>query len=256
MFAFMLESYYQLFTLAERPDLREQVGKLTGSYWPKFMTQNATTNTIWNCLYTDFPEYQFALLDTRTETVIGVGNSIALRYEGSLEDLPDKGWEWAFLKAYADHQAGIEPNIQSAVQIVIDRNLQGKLLSPAAVEFMRNIGKQHGFKYLIAPVRPNKKTLYPLTPMQDYITWTNEQGQPFDPWMRVHTKLGAKTIRVCPNAFRISGSVSDWELWTGMRFPQTGLYIIPDALNPITINRETNHGEYIEPNVWMAHPTE
>ncbi len=38
-----------------------------------------------------------------------------------------------------------------------------------------------------------------------------------------------------------------------MKFPQTGLYIVPSALNPIEMALEKDEGVYIEPNVWIVH---
>jgi hypothetical protein len=38
-----------------------------------------------------------------------------------------------------------------------------------------------------------------------------------------------------------------------MKFPQSGEYIIPGALNPIEMNIEKDEGLYIEPNVWIVH---
>jgi hypothetical protein len=39
-----------------------------------------------------------------------------------------------------------------------------------------------------------------------------------------------------------------------MKFPQSGLYIIPGALVSIEMDVEKDEGVYIEPNVWMVHP--
>jgi hypothetical protein len=52
---------------------------------------------------------------------------------------------------------------------------------------------------------------------------------------------------------KISGTVTTWEAWTEMKFPQSGEYIIPGALNPVTFDIEKDEGVYIEPNVWMHH---
>jgi hypothetical protein len=49
------------------------------------------------------------------------------------------------------------------------------------------------------------------------------------------------------------GSRTDWEEWTGLKFPQSGRYFIPGALNPMEMNLEENEGVYVEPNVWMVH---
>jgi hypothetical protein len=69
----------------------------------------------------------------------------------------------------------------------------------------------------------------------------------------VHWRAGASVIGVCPQSMRITGSVSDWEDWTGMRFPETGEYIVPGGLVPVSISTEQDQGLYMEPNVWMLH---
>jgi len=51
----------------------------------------------------------------------------------------------------------------------------------------------------------------------------------------------------------IEGALADWEKWTQLRFPESGQYIVPGALNPIIIDCETDRGRYSEPNVWMQH---
>jgi hypothetical protein len=51
----------------------------------------------------------------------------------------------------------------------------------------------------------------------------------------------------------IRGTRADWEEWTKLKFPQSGEYIIPGALNPMKMNVEKDEGVYIEPNVWLVH---
>jgi hypothetical protein len=51
----------------------------------------------------------------------------------------------------------------------------------------------------------------------------------------------------------ISGTVSEWESWTGMRFPESGEYIVPDALVPVIVDVAADRCDYVEPNVWMVH---
>ena len=118
---------------------------------------------------------------------------------------------------------------------------------------MRAIGQSKGFKYLVAPVRPNQKSKYPLISIDDYIKWTNDEGLPFDAWLRVHARVGARIIKPCHEAMTIRGTRAEWEEWTGMKFPQSGQYVIPGALNPMEMNIEKDEGIYIEPNVWMVH---
>jgi hypothetical protein len=156
-------------------------------------------------------------------------------------------------KGIRDAKEKREPNFQSALQIVIAPEYAGTGLSYTAVNLMKEIGRGRGLPAMVAPVRPNAKPQYPLTAMDDYIRWTNGEGLPFDPWMRVHARLGARVCKVCPKAMHIEGTIADWEEWTGLRFPQSDQYVVPGALLPVTIDCEADRGVYIEPNVWMCH---
>jgi hypothetical protein len=121
------------------------------------------------------------------------------------------------------------------------------------VNAMCAIGRSKGFKKLVAPVRPNQKSAYPLISIDGYIGWKTDEGLPFDAWVRVHVRVGGKIIKPCHEAMTIRGSRSDWESWTALKFPQNGEYVIPGGLNPMEINVENNEGVYVEPNVWMVH---
>ena len=114
---------------------------------------------------------------------------------------------------------------------------------------MKALAKARGYAHLIAPVRPNRKSLYPLTPMERYIRWRREDGAPFDPWLRVHWKLGAQILKVASNSMEVRGSVAQWEKWTGMRFPESGEYVVPGALTPVAMDLEKDEGVYRDPNV-------
>ena len=107
---------------------------------------------------------------------------------------------------------------------------------------------------LVAPVRPTLKSFYPLTPFERYVRWKRDDGAPFDPWPRVHWRLGAEFMKVASEAITVTGTVAEWEEWTGMRFPESGEYIIPGALQPAQIDRENDTGRCDDPNVWMRYP--
>ena len=83
--------------------------------------------------------------------------------------------------------------------------------------------------------------------------WTRPDGSPFDPWVRVHTRLGARVGPVIPRSLHITGTVSDWESWTHMQFPETGDYVFPAGLATVHIDRDDDTGEYWEPNIWIIH---
>ncbi len=91
-------------------------------------------------------------------------------------------------------------------------------------------------------------------PMGHYMRWTQDDGAPFDPWLRTHWRLGAQIVKIAPHSMVIPGTVAQWEGWTGLKFPESGDYIVPGALNPVYALIEADLISYVEPNVWMHHP--
>ena len=87
--------------------------------------------------------------------------------------------------------------------------------------------------------------------MERYVRWTREDGLPWDPWIRLHARLGAELVEVCPESMRVTGTVDEWEGWTGLTFPDDGDYVVPGALVPVRFDAGT--GVYVEPNVWVRH---
>ena len=244
---------FQIITPKDLEDYEDRADLIANASWPEFMLHDPIANGSWHELFDRFNEYQFALLDTETNRMAAMGNSLPFHWDKDLTELPEGGWDWVFLQAIEDHKNGVQPNIQSAIQIAIHPDYQSQGLSTLMVKAMRDIGESKGFKNLVAPVRPNQKSKYPLTSIDDYIKWTNNDGLPFDAWLRVHARAGARIIKPCHQAMTIRGTRAKWEEWTKLKFPQSGEYIIPDALNPMKMDIEKDEGIYIEPNVWMVH---
>jgi hypothetical protein len=142
----------------------------------------------------------------------------------------------------------------SALAAVVDPRLRGKGLSTRVVQEMSRIAARHGFRALVAPVRPTLKGRYPLVPMDRYVRWRAPGGGPFDPWLRVHWRLGARVVRIARRAMVVEAPLAQWEEWTGLAFPTSGRYVVPGAFNPVLVDRARGRGLYVEPNVWMRHP--
>ncbi len=249
----MSEVNYKVITCRENPELVGETQKRIGAEWPEFMLHDPAADGLTDC-YEKLPDYQFVLVDPETGEVVSIANSIPLAWEGSPEDLPDEGWDWALTQGLRELSQKMTPRVLCALQVVVFGDGRGKGISRQAVAAMKAIGARNGLKGLVAPVRPSHKSLYPLTPMERYVRWTNAEGLPQDAWMRVHARLGARVLKPCPKAMNITGSVAEWENWTGMRFPDSGTYVVPGALIPVKIDRDADLGTYIEPNVWMYHP--
>lgn len=249
----MVNQKYTIITGKDRPDLFEISEEIVIATWPEFMLHDPIGNEYWYELYQKFPEFQFALVKSGTNDLVATGNSLPLAWDGNPDDLPDDGWDWALVQGFKDYRAGRTPRTQCALSIAIPQVHRGKGISTRMVQAMKSIGKTQGLSRMIAPIRPNLKSCYPLTPMEHYVQWKNDDDLPFDAWIRVHARLGARIVKVCPRSMHITGTITDWERWTEMRFPESGTYIVPEALVPIQIDHDANRGTYIEPNVWMCH---
>ena len=247
---------YRFITAAESDDMNERCKPLMVASWLPFMMNDPIGNRLWGKLFEVFPDYQFVLEDRVTGELIAAGNSLPFHFDRPLTELPDDGWDWVLEKGFSDQRAGTEPNIMSALAITIYPEHRGKSLSRHMVEYMKEIGRKNGFRSLVAPVRPSRKADYPIIPIGQYVAWKDENGLPFDPWLRVHARLGAEIISVCHHAMRVPGTVAQWERWSNLTFPESGRYTVPGALTSITVDRERDLAEYVEPNVWMRHPIE
>ncbi|HSQ61502.1 MAG TPA: GNAT family N-acetyltransferase [Acidobacteriota bacterium] len=220
--------------------------------WPEFMFHDPIANEYWHHLRESFPGTNFALKDP-AGAIVAVGHAAPFFWDRPLEELPDAGWDAVFVRAAEDFTAGRSPNVMTALEASVVPSYRGQGVSRRVIEEMRSLARDRGFRTLVAPVRPSWKARYPLTPIERYIAWTTGEGLPFDPWLRTHARMGARIVKVAPESMRITGTVAEWEERTGMRFPESGAYVVPGALVPVTIDRERDEGLYVEPNVWMAH---
>ncbi len=241
-------------TARERPDLLPIANAIVACAWPEFMLHNPVANLYWKEMYEAFPDLQFMMYDAASEEVVAVGASAALAWNPDVEGWPEGGWDWAVARAVEDHRAGRAPNAQCGLVIAIAPNHQNKGLSTKMVKAMKAFGQRQGFDLLAIPVRPSVKSRYPLIPIERYVTWRRQDGRPFDSWLRSHTSVGAEIIGPCVRSTLIEGTVSEWEEWAKMEFPDSGSYVVPGALVPVEIDRTLDLGVYLEPNVWVRHP--
>jgi GNAT superfamily N-acetyltransferase len=237
-------------TGAERPDLRPR-GRDLMVVWPEFMHHDPVCNRLFGRVRTEHASLQFFCWDDQTDELVGEGNTLPAAWEGDAASLPDDGIDGVLEAAFAE--GGTEPNVLSALQIMVAPERQGQGLSRRMIERMAEIGRAEGFTALIAPVRPSLKHRYPLAPVERYVTWRRADGTHFDPWLRTHERLGGEILKVAARSMTIPGTIAQWEEWTGMAFPESGTYVVPGALVPVEIDRERDQGLYVEPNVWMVH---
>jgi hypothetical protein len=238
---------------SERPELWDRISGLTDEVWPEYNHHGQTLNHYWGQLFEVFPDWQFVLYDADDDVVLAEGNTIPIAWDGTDDGL-GPGIDATVTAGFALHAAGGQPTAVSALAAKIPRRHQGLHLSGTLLQAMSGLARDAEIAHLVAPVRPNLKDRYPTIPIERYARWARADGSPFDPWVRVHTRLGARIGPVIPRSLRITGTVAEWESWTNMAFPETGDYVFPDGLATVHIDRDADVGKYWEPNIWIVHP--
>jgi GNAT superfamily N-acetyltransferase len=234
------------------PERWEQMPDITSEVWPEYNHHGDVLNRYWGGLYDEFPAFQFMLYDESTSAVVAEGHTAPCVWDGSIEGLGDgiDSMIVAVFEALGRHD---RPTALCALAVEIRPEFQGRGLAVRMLEEMAAVARRHEFTNLIAPVRPSWKDRYPLASIERYMTWTRDDGEPLDPWLRVHTRFGGRLAKAVPRSLQITGTVAEWEQWTGMPFPDDGVYTFPDGLAPVTIDHAADRGAYWEPNVWVVH---
>ena len=234
----------KLVRYAERPELIDLRGVLRQTF-PEYMSHNEPGPKYWGRLYEEFGEFQLCLLDGGDP--VAEVHSIPIAWDGSLDDLP-AGWDEAFVRGV---EARAEPTTLCALVLSIDPARRGEHLSSFMLNALRDAARGAGLTGLLAPIRPTRKERYPLIPIERYMTWRRDDGRPFDPWQRLHERVGGTTLAAAPRSMTIEAPVADWEEWTGMEFPDDGEYVFPGALATLVVTGGA--GRHVEPNIWMLH---
>jgi GNAT superfamily N-acetyltransferase len=234
------------------PNRWEQMPDITSEVWPEYNQHGDVLNRYWGRLYDEFPAFQFMLYDESTGEVVAEGHTAPCVWDGTLDGLGD-GIDSMIIAAFEARARCDRPTALCALAAEIRPGFQGRGLAARMLEEMAAVARTHDLANLIAPVRPSWKDRYPLTPIERYVTWTRDDGEPLDPWLRVHTRFGGQLAKPVPRSLQITATVAKWEQWTGLRFPDDGVYTFPDGLAPVTIDHAADRGEYWEPNVWVVH---
>jgi hypothetical protein len=242
----------RLFTWAERPDLADR-GPRSADVWPEYNTHGDVFDEYWDTLLDELPQYQFALYDEDADAVLAEGHTAPLAWDGDAATLPD-GIDAALRDAVTGQRAGRAPDTLCAMAAEVAQDARRGGLSGQVLAGMREVAGRYGLRHLVAPVRPSWKERYPLAPIERYVTWRRGDGQLLDPWMRLHERLGARVATPLPRSMLITGTVAEWESWTGLPLPESGSYVFPHGLAPLAVDRADDRCTYWEPNVWIIHP--
>lgn len=239
----------QISTLAERPGLASAMWQAGARIWPQFMLHDPVGDRYYGRIEEDFPHWTLVA----TDDDVFVAKAHVIPFALGDEDLPDGGWDEVIERGLALHDDGGTPDVVSALEVGIVPERRGSGLSTVMLGAMRDLVADMGFRDLFAPVRPSQKADQPFRVMQDYAFATRDDGLPVDAWLRVHVRMGATIVDVCPRSMTIPGSLHDWREWTGEAFDTDGAQVVEGGLVPVQVDTAADRAVYVEPNVWVHH---
>jgi hypothetical protein len=172
---------------ADRPDLlARRYEELTKPTFPEYMNHNEPGKD-WDRLYTDFSDFQVALVDG--DELLAEAHAISLPWDGTLDDLPS-GWDEGFTRGMTSDRTH---TALMAIAISVAPSQQGRRLSSRVIATFTENARAAGLEQdVIAPVRPTWKERYPLIPIERYAAWRRPDGSHLDPWLRVHEVVGGE----------------------------------------------------------------
>ncbi len=238
----------RIITTSDRPDLAGQSDTALLADWPEFLLHDRCAPDLMGQAWKHFPQFDVRLLEDGT--VAAGGWAVPLRWSGEAGELPD-GYDGALTSALDGRGAVPDTLCVMATAVRPDRQRAG--LAGQVITALRDRAAGAGLRRVVVPVRPTLKSRYPLTPMADFAGWARPDGLHLDPWIRTHQRLGAEILCPAPRSMIVTGTIAEWQDWTGMAFPQTGQYVVPGALDLVEMDAERDSGSYTETNLWMRH---
>jgi len=242
---------YAVKTRADSPDLRRAAIAIEQAAWSALGFLNFTRAhfAFYQQLLEENADCQLCLVDEATGYPVAVGNCVPLTCD--FDNLPPEGWDWIVETAANDRSK--PANALGALAISVPGIHRGKGVARVMIEEFRKLAERKGLQGVIAPVRPSAKHLHPFIPMEEYLSWTDEKGRMFDPWLRSHLAAGGKIVKRADRSMVVEEPVAFWEMWSGRSFDATGAYAVEGALAPVSIELERDLGSYVEPNIWFAY---
>ncbi|MCM2580143.1 hypothetical protein [Streptomyces meridianus] len=238
----------------ERADARtwsdEQLSELFSKGFPEFITADRLVKDFIGRVREFFADLNLMLV--ADDTPVAAGWGVPVTWDGLPQTLPT-GYTDALVRAVEGREHGVDADTLVVCGAVVTPALEGRGFAGEMLTALRRTAQNAGLARVVAPVRPTTKARYPLTPIETFMAWCREDGLAMDPWIRTHQRLGAEIVAAAPASQTMTGTVAEWERWTGMVFPASGDYVIPDGLSLLRIDRSADEGVYCEPNVWMRH---
>lgn len=243
----LVQSFGQsTFSNADLQSLEDSLVSASGQIGglPSYEFHSPSSIQFWPQLPRKFSEY--IMVASCEGELMAAGYAVPFAYAED-EGIP-AGWDEVLKKAFADQAAGAQTTALSMLFVQVSLRHQRKGLSQLILEAFKNKARSATHR-LFVPCRPMLKHRFPKVSIEEYCGWTAEDGQVFDPWLRLHLRTG-RLVQVAPSSLIIRGTREEWFRWSGVDMETEGEYEVPGALSLI---QRLSGGDivYHEPNVWI-----
>lgn len=229
---------------------KKEYGLAVQAAFPPIIQQSAIIKKYWAEIERSFPDHQLFAYNDKEE-LLGIINSIPFNWNDSLDNLPDRGWDFIVEKGIEDKHKKRKPNTIGGLQIIVPHAHRGKGYSKFLIAELKELKIRKEYENLVIPIRPTLKHNHPQMKMQEFLL-EKKDGWHVDPWIRTHIKCGGEVIKVCEQSMFIEADLGFWSSISTVPLIN-GFNIIQGALNPVYIDMEKKRGEYIEENIWIKY---
>lgn len=241
-------------TRAESPALARAAGVVEAAAWLSLGFLNFTrAHYAWyDALLEDYADFQLCLVDKASGYVVACANCVPFHQDPDYDpELPDAGWDWIVETAHRTRNRA--PNRLGGLAVSVPSVHRAGGLARRLIAAMKELAEHRGLEGPLIPVRPSRKAEHPFVTIDEYLGWTDDQGRPFDPWLRSHLASGGRIAGVARRSMTVEEPLGFWEAWTGRRFETAGAHAIDGGLVPLEVDLAKGVGRYAEPNVWFAY---
>jgi hypothetical protein len=239
-------------SLADAPHLRKAASAIEQAAWSHlgYLAYTRAHYEYYAKLTEAYPEFQLCLVDEDAGYPVAVATSVPFACSG-LDALPQEGWDW--LVETAARNRDERPNLLGALAVSVPAVHREKGYARVMIRSLLDLAQERKLDGVVVPVRPSAKVRHPWVPIAEYLSWTDEKGRPYDPWLRSHLSVGGKIVGPCERSMVVHEPIAFWENWSNQRFESSGAYPLEGGLAPVKIDLDRKTGTYEEPNVWVAY---
>lgn len=216
----------------------------------------AVENAVWAPFHwegDDLPGWEYDpllwVVAEREGRIVASADGCRMHWDGDPAGLPGGGW-MEVLERAPDALADGAP-WGCALGTSILPEAQGHALSGRMLIGLVERARAAGLRGLLAPARPTARARMPELPIADYAGVRLADGRHFDPWLRVHERIGGTIIGTCSPSMRVSAPHADWERWLGEPLPERGRLLIGGAIGYLELRGGV--GTLTEDSVWVLH---